>query len=60
MILYHGSGKVVDNPNPHFKNPNNDFGSGFYLGDDYQISAEWACLKRDNEDGKIVNKYDFD
>lgn len=59
VILYHGSDKIVNPPDPYYNNPDNDFGRGFYLADDYQVSAEWACMSP-NWTNHIVNQYDFD
>lgn len=58
MILYHGSDHVVGDPDPHYNNPDNDFGQGFYLADDYQLAAEWACMSPNNKEN-IVNYYEF-
>lgn len=59
MVLYHDSDRIIQNPNPYFENPDNDFGSGFYLADDYEVSAEWACKDYNNADN-IVNEYELD
>lgn len=56
MILYHGSEKIIEKPVFGAGKRNNDYGSGFYCTEDYELAMEWAV--DENRDG-FVNSYDF-
>lgn len=54
ITLYHGSEYIIDKPDLRKGKPNNDFGSGFYCTQDYNLAGEWAC-----KNGKpgFINSY---
>ncbi len=56
MKLFHGSEKIVAEPQPLWGNPSNDYGQGFYCTEDAEAAKLWACKK-----GGLgyVNSYDF-
>ena len=57
MIIYHGSERIIRNPEYGYGNSSNDYGRGFYCTEDIEIAKEWACKK--NTDG-FANCYDLD
>jgi len=58
MIVYHGSDKIIDNPEFGRGHAYNDYGLGFYLTTDENLAGEWAVL-RTGYDG-YINKYELD
>ena len=56
MILYHGSGHIIKEPQLALGKPNNDYGRGFYCSFDYELAQEWAC--KNGTDG-FVNMYEL-
>ena len=54
MILYHGSGIVVEEPLYGYGKKGNDYGQGFYCSEDIELAREWACQ---TPDGGFVNRY---
>ena len=55
--IYHGSKEVVKTPLFNIGKPYNDYGSGFYCTQDFELAKEWACKTQD--DG-FVNIYELD
>lgn len=55
--LLHGTDHIIEVPDIHIGNPNNDYGKGFYCTKEDVMAREWACKK--NTDG-FVNIYQFD
>ena len=55
MIAYHGSNKVIDNPNLTEGRIDTDFGQGFYLTLDETMAKKWAGRKNPS----IVNEYEL-
>lgn len=54
MRLYHGSPRIVRQPEYALGNPRNDYGRGFYCTELPDMAKEWACKR--NTDG-FVNAY---
>ena len=42
-ILYHGSSKIIKNPSLETGVTAKDFGVGFYVSENLEVSKEWAC-----------------
>ena len=57
LILYHGSPKVIEQPQFGFGNPKNDYGLGFYCTESPELAKEWACSV---ETDGYANKYELD
>ena len=57
LVLYHGSIRIIEKPLFGYKNPNSDYGSGFYCTTDIEAAREWACKL--TKEG-LVNKYKID
>lgn len=57
MLLYHGSSRIIKQPEFGAGNPRNDYGLGFYCTEDVELAKEWACPEA--RDG-FANIYDFD
>ena len=57
MVLYHGSGVVVEEPLYGYGKKGNDYGQGFYCSEDIELAREWACQ---TPDGGFVNRYEID
>lgn len=57
MLLYHGSDKIINNPQYGLGNPYNDYGLGFYCTDDKELAKEWACPEARNG---VANIYELD
>lgn len=57
MKLFHGSEKIILEPQPFFGNPTNDYGQGFYCTEDKAAAKLWACKKTGIG---YINFYDFD
>jgi len=56
MVLYHGSGVLVERPIYGQGKSENDYGRGFYCTEHLELAKEWACPKR--KDG-FANIYEF-
>jgi hypothetical protein len=56
MKIYHGSEKVIENPQCSFGNIHNDYGQGFYCTESEALAKEWACQQ--NKDG-YANCYEL-
>ena len=54
MIIYHGSEKIVKNPQFGLGSVRNDYGRGFYCTQSPELAKEWAC--KNGRDG-FMNKY---
>jgi len=57
MKLYHGSNKEVVNPIYGYGRADCDYGSGFYMSDDYNAASMWAS---NNPAGGYINTYELD
>lgn len=57
MLLYHGSPRIIKQPEYGVGNPRNDYGLGFYCTEDLELAKEWACPEA--RDG-FANIYNFD
>ncbi len=57
MIIYHGSEKIIENPQFGFGNNRNDYGLGFYCTQNIELAKEWACQKNTNG---YANEYELD
>ena len=57
IVLYHGSGKIVEKPEFGLGNPKNDYGLGFYCTKNIELAKEWACSEENNG---FANKYELD
>jgi len=62
MILYHGSNIKVSVPNLSFSKPFKDFGTGFYLSDNYEQAWDMATqkVKQIRKGEPIVSEFQFD
>lgn len=56
MQIFHGSQKIVENPQFGLGNPKNDYGLGFYCTQSLDLAKEWACQQ--DTDG-FANKYEL-
>lgn len=43
LILYHGSSRIIENPEYGKGRTNNDYGQGFYCTESLDMAKEWAC-----------------
>lgn len=57
MLLYHGSNKIIRQPEYGIGNVHNDYGLGFYCTEDLELAKEWACPEA--RDG-FANIYELD
>lgn len=57
MIIYHGSNKIIPNPQYGLGKIHNDYGQGFYCTESIELAKEWACDRM--RDG-YANAYDLD
>lgn len=57
FIIYHGSSKIIENPQMGLGNPRNDYGLGFYCTEDENLAKEWGVA--DGING-FANKYRLD
>ena len=55
--IYHGSEKIVENPQFGFGKPYNDYGLGFYCTEVLDMAKEWGVSQ--DSDG-YANKYQID
>lgn len=56
LQIYHGSNKIITNPQLHLGKIHNDYGQGFYCTLHYEMALEWAA--KENKDG-FVNEYNL-
>jgi hypothetical protein len=56
--IYHGSNKIITEPEFGKGRPYNDYGLGFYLSDNRDIAGEWAVIQTER-DG-YINEYTLD
>jgi len=56
-IIYHGSPKIIKEPQFGFGKNTNDYGQGFYCTKEIELAKEWACTE--NTDG-YANCYSID
>ena len=56
MRIYHGSSRVLQQPEYLLGNPKNDYGRGFYCTEELDMAKEWACKR--NSDG-FANAYEL-
>jgi len=54
ITLYHGSTKIIDQPEFGIGNPRNDYGLGFYCTQNLELAKEWASSSRT---GGFANTY---
>lgn len=61
MILYHGSYRIVDNPDVSFGRNKVDFGKGFYLTGLHEQARSWAQNVSRRRKGSVpsVSKFEF-
>ena len=57
MIIWHGSYKIIKNPQYGVSNRNNDYGLGFYCTESKEMAKEWACADKKNG---FANCYELD
>ena len=55
--IYHGSEKIIQNPDIKAGKKHNDYGQGFYCTEDIELAKEWAC--KNDQDG-FANVYELD
>lgn len=55
ITLYHGSNTIVPEPDLEKSRIDIDFGKGFYLAEEFNLPAKWACKNVK----AIVNQYTF-
>lgn len=54
LQIFHGSNRIVSQPEYGLGNPRNDYGLGFYCTQEIELAKEWACAEQ--KDG-FVNEY---
>jgi len=57
MKLFHGAGRILKRPVWGEGCIFNDFGQGFYVSEDLEVTKEWACQNRNNG---YVSKYELE
>lgn len=57
MTLYHGSSKIIEQPQFGVGNPYNDYGLGFYCTESLELAKEWGTSEQ--TDG-FANEYELD
>ena len=57
ITIYHGSEKIIQNPDIKAGKKHNDYGQGFYCTEDIELAKEWACK---NEQDGFANVYELD
>ncbi len=60
MIVYHGSGIEVVNPNISFSREGLDFGKGFYLTPFLEQAESWALRFKKSTGIGVVSSYELD
>ena len=58
MLIYHGSGHVIEKPQYGFGNVNNDYGLGFYCTESLEMAQEWSAVH--GRSMGWANAYEFD
>lgn len=56
ILIYHGSEKIIQNPDIKVGKKHNDYGKGFYCTEDIELAKEWAC--KNDQDG-FANIYEL-
>lgn len=46
ITVYHGSNIILPEPSLAFERTGTDFGSGFYVTEDYKMAEKWDCRKK--------------
>lgn len=54
--IFHGSAKIIENPQFGVGKNHNDYGLGFYCTENLEMAKEWACSKKENG---FANKYEI-
>ena len=55
IIIYHGSGQIIEVPKCGIGKTYNDYGQGFYCTEDIELAKEWACpIKKDGYANEYV------
>lgn len=57
ITIFHGSEKIIQNPDIKAGKKHNDYGQGFYCTEDIELAKEWAC--KNDQDG-FANVYELD
>lgn len=57
IAIYHGSEKIIQNPDIKAGKKHNDYGQGFYCTENIELAKEWACK---NEQDGFANVYELD
>ena len=57
LTIYHGSNKIIKEPDYDINNNNNDFGQGFYTSINSELAKEWAVKNGQNG---FLNEYILD
>lgn len=52
--IFHGSSKIIENPQFGAGKNHNDYGLGFYCTENLEMAKEWACPEKENG---FANKY---
>lgn len=60
MILYHGSDRIISEPDLLHSRQNVDFGSGFYTTTIYEQAARWCGKFKRRGKESVINVYRFD
>lgn len=59
IILFHGTSEKVVVPTYGYGDEKHDYGKGFYLTENIELSKEWAVC-RPNDNNGWVHKFEFD
>ena len=57
MLVYHGSGKIIQKPLNTGKTAGKDYGPGFYLTQNEELAREWASI---GKSGGFLNIYELE
>lgn len=55
--IFHGSSKIIENPQFGAGKNHNDYGLGFYCTENLEMAKEWACPEKENG---FANKYEIE
>lgn len=55
--IFHGSSKIIENPQFGVGKNHNDYGLGFYCTENLEMAKEWACPEKENG---FANKYEIE
>lgn len=56
ITVYHGSNVEVPKPSLSYGRTDTDFGSGFYVTENYEMAEKWACRRNI----AVINEYELD